>query len=58
LDAIGTIQEMEKYLIIRTLKKLNGNQTEVAKSLGVSRSTLWRKLKEYDIPRDSDAANQ
>ncbi len=56
--AIGTIQEMEKYLIIRTLKKLNDNQTEVAKSLGVSRSTLWRKLKEYDIPRDSDAANQ
>jgi len=56
--AIGTIQEMEKDLIIRTLKKLDDNQTEVAKSLGVSRSTLWRKLKDYDIPRESDAVNQ
>ncbi|HIF10806.1 MAG TPA: AlpA family phage regulatory protein [Sneathiellales bacterium] len=37
-----------------TLQKLNGNQTEVAKSLGISRSTLWRKMKEYEIPRASD----
>jgi DNA-binding NtrC family response regulator len=56
--ALATIQEMEKDLIERTLAKLKDNQTEVAKSLGVSRSTLWRKLKEYGIQREGDSANE
>ena len=33
------------------LERLDGNQTEVAKKMGISRSTLWRKIKEYDISR-------
>jgi DNA-binding NtrC family response regulator len=53
--ATGTIQDMEKDLIERTLKQLNGNQTEVAKSLGISRSTLWRKLKEYGLSKDEES---
>jgi DNA-binding NtrC family response regulator len=52
--SLGTIQDMEKALIIRTLKKLNNNQTEVSKSLGVSRSTLWRKIKEYGIEMEDN----
>lgn len=55
--ALATIQEMERELIIRTLKKLNYNQTEVAKSLGVSRSTLWRKMNDYEIPRNNEDAS-
>lgn len=31
--------------IVNTLKETNGNQTEAAKLLGISRVTLWRKLK-------------
>jgi DNA-binding NtrC family response regulator len=54
-DTLVTIQEMEKQLIERALAKLKGNQTEVAKALGISRSTLWRKLKEYDISRSEEA---
>lgn len=53
-DNTSTIQEMEKTLIERTLEKLGNNQTEVAKSLGISRSTLWRKMKEYAITIDTD----
>lgn len=53
-DETLTIDEMEKRLIESTLEKLNGNQTEVAKSLGISRSTLWRKMKGYEIPRASE----
>ncbi len=44
-----TLAEMEKEWITWTLRKLDGNQTEVAKKLGISRSTLWRKIKEYGI---------
>ncbi len=46
---IITLAEMEKRHIIQSLKALNNNQTEVAKKLGISRSTLWRKLKEHNI---------
>ncbi len=44
-----TLSEMEKRLITETLIKCNGNQTIAAEKLGISRSTLWRKMKEYNI---------
>jgi DNA-binding NtrC family response regulator len=52
--ALPSLQEMEKQLIERALATLNGNQTEVAKTLGISRSTLWRKLKEYNIAKPAE----
>ncbi len=48
-DRILTMEEAEDGLIRSALGKLNGNQSEVAKALGISRSTLWRKMKQYDI---------
>ncbi len=50
-ESIPTISEMEAQLIRNALDRLDGNQTEVAKKLGVSRSTLWRKMKEYGIEK-------
>ncbi len=44
-----TLAEMEKQLISETLVKCDGNQTAAAEKLGISRSTLWRKMKEYKI---------
>ncbi len=44
-----TLAEMEKRLITQTLIKCKGNQTLASEKLGISRSTLWRKMKEYDI---------
>ena len=52
---ISTLVDMEKELIRTALEKLNGNQTEVAKKLGISRSTLWRKMKEYGLSRSSSS---
>ena len=43
------LAEMEKRLIAETLIKCDGNQTLAAQKLGISRSTLWRKMKEYEI---------
>lgn len=50
-ESIPTINEMEVQLIRSALDRLDGNQTEAAKKLGVSRSTLWRKMKEYGIEK-------
>lgn len=44
-----TLAEMEKQLITETLIRCDGNQTLAAEKLGISRSTLWRKMKEYKI---------
>ena len=44
-----TLEEMEKRLIMDTLTRCNGNQTVAAKKLGISRSTLWRKIGKHGI---------
>ncbi|MEX2015395.1 MAG: sigma-54 dependent transcriptional regulator [Candidatus Hydrogenedentales bacterium] len=53
---IPSIAEMEKQLIQTALERLQGNQTEAAKKLGISRSTLWRKMKEYELSSTDEAA--
>jgi len=44
-----TLDEMEKQLILSHMKKENGNLSNVAKNLGITRQTLYNKLKRYDI---------
>jgi len=45
---IGTpLPEVEKKVIMETLKKYNGNRTVTAKVLSIGLRTLQRKLKEY-----------
>lgn len=46
---IPTIKEAEKILVKRSLKVFDENVTLASKALGVSRSTLYRKMKEYDL---------
>jgi transcriptional regulator of acetoin/glycerol metabolism len=41
----------EQLRILRTLQACGGNQSRAAKVLGVSRSTLIRKLDQYGVPR-------
>ncbi len=40
-----TLEQVEREHILATLRHFNGNQTHAAKALGISRSTLVRKLK-------------
>jgi transcriptional regulator with PAS, ATPase and Fis domain len=50
-DKIGrpALQSFEKQLIQETLEKHNGNKLLTAEELGLHRSTLWRKMKKYDL---------
>ncbi|MBI5026637.1 MAG: sigma 54-interacting transcriptional regulator [Nitrospirae bacterium] len=42
-------EDIEKLFIEKRLKRYNGNKARTATSLGLSRTTLWRKLKKYNI---------
>lgn len=48
-DNVVPIEEMEKQLIQKALKKFHGNKRKAANALQISERTLYRKLKEYDI---------
>jgi transcriptional regulator of acetoin/glycerol metabolism len=40
---------IERMFLVETMRKFHGNAVEAAKTLGISRSTLYRKLKKYGI---------
>jgi two-component system, NtrC family, response regulator HydG len=48
------VKSGEREQLIATLKKVNGNQSEAAKLLGVSRVTIWKRIKKFGIIVSSD----
>jgi two-component system response regulator HydG len=46
---IVSIAEMERSAILGTIKQLNGDKLMAARLLGIGKTTLYRKLKEYGI---------
>ena len=48
-SAPATIKQMEIILITQALIRNNGNKTATAKELGIDKSTLFRKMKAFDI---------
>jgi len=57
LPGICTLEEMEKFMILRALNLVNGNRSDAARILGVARSTLFVMMKRHGIrgPRVADA---
>ncbi len=45
-----TLHELEKLAIQAALRQHQGNRERAAKQLGIGARTLYRKLKEFDIP--------
>jgi DNA-binding NtrC family response regulator len=43
------LEEVEKILIRKVLKKFNGNITQAAGELGLTRSSLYRRLEKYGL---------
>jgi DNA-binding NtrC family response regulator len=48
-SSITDLEELEKQTILRTLAKTGGHQGMAAEQLGISRRTLSRKLKQYNL---------
>jgi DNA-binding NtrC family response regulator len=44
------LAEMERMTILRVFEQANGDKALAGKMLGISRATLYRKLKRYNIP--------
>ncbi len=51
LPAGLTLQEIEKQYIEATLQRTRGNVKAAADALGIDRSTLYEKIRRYEIPR-------
>ena len=45
----GSLKNHEKEMIVSALEESRGNRVDAAKILGVSRATIFRKIKEYGI---------
>jgi transcriptional regulator of acetoin/glycerol metabolism len=53
-----SLEESERLAIVRSIKDNQGNLAKAARALGVSRSTLYRKVERYrleDTVRPSDS---
>lgn len=44
-----TLEEVERLLVRKALERHGGNVTEAARSLGLSRSALYRRLEKHDV---------
>lgn len=49
LDTGYNLEEMERTIITQAMKKVNGNITEAARELGLSRAALYRRLEKYNL---------
>lgn len=54
-EDVGTLAhtalaDMERMAIVRVFEQVGGDKTLAGKMLGISRATLYRKLKQYQIP--------
>ncbi len=45
----GSLREVEKQRILNTLSETSGNYSKAAKILGISRATLYNKIKSYGL---------
>ncbi len=43
------LEDMEKNMIVKALKRYNGNITDTARELGLSRAALYRRLEKYGL---------
>jgi DNA-binding NtrC family response regulator len=49
LDAVPTLDELERAHVLRVLELCEGQKTRAAALLGINRTTLWKKLRQYGL---------
>jgi transcriptional regulator with GAF, ATPase, and Fis domain len=51
-DHVPTLDELERTHIMRVLELCENQKTKAASMLGINRTTLWKKLRQYGIDSD------
>ena len=49
-----SLKDIERRAVETTLERTAGNVTAAAQMLGIDRSTLYDKIKRYEIPRGDE----
>ncbi|WP_298707492.1 sigma 54-interacting transcriptional regulator, partial [Chitinophaga sp.] len=49
LDTGFNLEDMERNMIAQALKQCNGNITDAARELGLSRAALYRRMEKYNL---------
>ena len=49
VSELVTLEEVEKRYVLRVLETLKGNKTAAARTLGIERKTLYRKLESWGV---------
>jgi two-component system, NtrC family, response regulator HydG len=48
------LEKVERQIVEATLKRFNNNRERVARELGVARSTLFKRLKDWGLTRQDE----
>lgn len=54
-DEVLPLEELERRAILRALRESSGDKLAAARLLGIGKTTLYRKLKQYDAESESDS---
>ena len=49
LPAVQTLDEMERELIVKAIDRSHGNLSQAAAALGITRQTLYNKMKRHGL---------
>ena len=49
---LRSLQEIEREMIVLAIERYDGRMTEIARRLGIGRSTLYRKLREFGLDQE------
>jgi transcriptional regulator of acetoin/glycerol metabolism len=44
-----SLEDVERYLVQRTLSRFDGNVSQASAALGLSRSGLYRRMQKYGL---------
>lgn len=53
---VTTLADRERRAIVETLEATRWRLSETARRLGISRTTLWRRVRAYGLAREADPA--